>query len=58
MNQVTVRKITNGYLVSTIGTAPPPASTWGSNDTYCIDLSSVQAFLLAHFEPDTTPAQE
>lgn len=51
MNQVSIRKIANGYIVSAL---PGPASippTLSSVETYCPDLPAVCALLTQYFEP-------
>jgi hypothetical protein len=45
MNSVQVKKIANGYIVTSYGSAPPA----GQTDTYCSDLAAVNAVLEAIF---------
>jgi hypothetical protein len=47
MNSVQVKKIANGYIVTSYGSAPPA----GQTDTYCSDLAAVNAVLATIFEP-------
>jgi hypothetical protein len=51
MNQLTVRKIANGFIVSTQSTlaAPLPPAIVTSTDTYCPDIAALQAFIAQAF---------
>lgn len=51
MNSVQIRKISNGYVVTTYSGATPA----GPSETYCADLASVYLLLDATFEPTVAP---
>lgn len=48
MNSVQVKKIANGYTVTTFGSGAPPATS-GATETYAANLAEVNALLDAYF---------